>query len=136
MPAISTAAACLPTVAQSVLIVDESQESRDVLRTVLERRGMQIWEASGARQGLEIAQHHHPDVIVLDMDAEFAEDSSIQAGFDVESRDHHSSLLVLGKARKYSRQVPSDCVLAKPYHYGPLVHKIEQLLAAAERTIQ
>jgi hypothetical protein len=29
--------------------------------------------------------------------------------------------------------IPADCVLAKPYHYAPLIRKIEQLAAAVKR---
>ena len=135
LPAIDSFTESDEATTRRVLIVDESRETRDVLRTVLELRGLLILEARGARQGLELARHHHPDVIVLDLDAEFAEDAAVQAGFDDESRDHHSSLLVLGKARQYATSIPDDCVLAKPYHYGPLIRKIEQLVAAAQRTL-
>ena len=128
LPATDLIADCDPANQRRVLIVDESTESREVLRTVLERRGLQILEARGARQGLELARSHHPEVIVLDLDTDAAEDTDIQAGFNSESRTHHSSLLVLGKARQYGTPLPDDRVLTKPYHYAPLVRKIEQLI--------
>ena len=57
---------------QSVLIIDASEETREVLQTALERRGLRILAADRARRGLELARRHHPDLIVLDLEIEGA----------------------------------------------------------------
>ena len=54
----------------SVLIVDSSPETREVLGTALERQGVRILSASRAERGLELAREHHPDLIVLDLEVE------------------------------------------------------------------
>jgi len=51
-----------------VLIVDGSQENREVLTAALERKGCKILSTSRAKRGLELAQQHRPDVIVLDLE--------------------------------------------------------------------
>jgi len=114
----------------SVLIVEPSADDREVLRTVLERRGLRIWEAAEVEQGLELAREHHPDVIVLDSDANRAGDDGVQAAFDATSIEQHSSLIILGRI-SHDRSLPAGQVTAKPYHFGPLIHKIEQLAAKA-----
>jgi len=114
----------------SVLIVEPSADEREVLRTVLERRGLRIWEAAGVERGLELARKHHPEVIVLDADANRSGNESIQAEFDATSTDQHSSLIVLGRISR-DRSLPAGQVIAKPYHFGPLIHKIEQLAGKA-----
>ena len=43
-----------------LLIVDESPESREVLKTALERHGVRIFEASRAQQGVALAQKRRP----------------------------------------------------------------------------
>ncbi|MGA7701688.1 MAG: response regulator, partial [Thermoguttaceae bacterium] len=53
---------------RSVLIVDRSEETREVLQTVLERRGVRILAAGRAEKGLELARRHHPDLVVLDLE--------------------------------------------------------------------
>ena len=111
-----------------VLIVDRSDESRDVLRTVLERRGLQTYEARGARRGLELAHRHQPDLIVLDMEAVPGDDEAVCDGFDAQSRDGRTSLVVLGNARQSAPAVWSGQFVTKPYHYAPLVRRIEELL--------
>ncbi len=120
---------------RSVLIVDPCDESREVLRTVLRRRGVNIIEATEGRHGLELAQRHHPGVIVLDVETVPEADADTRAGFGAESRAHNTSLVMLTAARRDTLGLPVGQVVSKPCHYGPLVRTIEQLLrtsAAAE----
>ncbi len=111
----------------SVLIVDELAESLEVLRTVLERRGVSVFQASGADQGLELLQNHHPDVVVLDLDLAAGDGESMQSAYEAQTRLSDAALVVLGKTRRPCR-LPLECVIAKPYHYGPLIRTIEALL--------
>ena len=73
---------------RSVLIVDRSEDSREVLRTVLEKRGVRTWEATEARQGVELARQHHPQVIVLDLDTGDTEQQEIRDQYQAESNEH------------------------------------------------
>ena len=124
---------CASTPAKSVLLVDPSADAREVLRTVLERRGLRIFEADEPRAGLELMKLHQPHVIVLDGDArnalEAAESAETEQRWQIESL-HPASLIILGTARLPSA-LPAGHVIAKPYHFAPLVHKIEQLAAKA-----
>ncbi len=116
---------------RSVLIVDESEESREVLRAALELRGMYIYEARSARQGLEMARRHQPGVIVLNIESETLDDDTICRQYGDHSDSLRSSLVVLGTMRRDQPAVPNDQVVSKPYHYAPLVRTIERLLHRA-----
>lgn len=134
MNLIAHGGACLVTasVTQSsarVVIVDESADAREVLRTLLESRGVASMDASGAREGLELIRLHQPSVVVLDLDAAAADDEQLRDELESAARDSHSALVVLGKARRYLETLPDGQVIAKPYHYGPLLRTIERLLA-------
>ena len=115
----------------SVLVVDPSAENREVLRTVLQQRGLRIWEADEAQAGLALAQEHHPDVIVLDLDADDANSDGVQLELRRELARENSSLIILGRLRGDS-SLPARQVLSKPFHFAPLVHSIERLAAAAK----
>jgi CheY-like chemotaxis protein len=109
----------------SVLIVDELDESREVLRTALERRGLRVLEATHCADGLVMARLHRPDLIVLDLDAgkggyEAAGEFATVAGND------RSRLLILGNAQWAATSAGE--FMAKPYHYKPLILRIEELL--------
>ena len=112
----------------SVLIVDESDECRDVLSTLLQRRGVSTFQARGARQGLDLMRQHCPDVVVLDIDSGAATDEGVCRQYDLQSRDGETALVILGIARPPAMRPRSGHIIAKPYHYAPLIRKIEELL--------
>jgi CheY-like chemotaxis protein len=115
---------------RSVLVVDPLEETQEVLRAALERRGIRILAASRRQQGLELAREHHPDLIVLDLECDSA--GSAAAGVAIESLAGDTPLVMLGSARG-QRPLPAGQIVAKPYHYAPLIRKIEELLDAARR---
>jgi CheY-like chemotaxis protein len=112
-----------------VLIVEPSADDREVLRTALERRGLRILEAAEPQAGLQLAREHQPSVIVLELDGQ-ASDEGLPAAFDSQVAGDDHSVIILGKARRSDR-LPADQVIAKPYYFGPLVRKIEELAAKA-----
>lgn len=120
----------LPT--QSVLIVDESIETRTVLRTALEQQGRQIYEATGTDEALQLAHLHHPSVIVFDLENKRAPAPTLADEFRSAAL-LPSSLLLLGTARRVAQDFPKGEFVAKPYHYAPLIRKIEELLAKARQ---
>lgn len=114
---------------QSVLIVDGSEDTREVLRTALERRGVKIFEAVRAEQALELARQHHPDLIVLDLEVESNEPGINLDGFHDELSSHSTPMVLLGSARRNQSALPAREFVSKPYHYGPLIRRIEMLLS-------
>ena len=116
---------------QSVLIVDRSEETREVLATVLGRRGVRTLSAAGGPQGLRLARDHHPDLIVLDLELfEVAGgDEGLSAEFAEQSRSDRAPLVLLGTARRSSPPLSEGEFVSKPYHYAPLIRKIEELLS-------
>jgi len=112
---------------QSVLIVDESTETRTVLRTALENPERRVFEASAADEALRLAHQFHPTVIVLDLEIDRSSSQSLASDLQAESLQS-SSIVVLGTARRIAQGFSRGQFVAKPYHYGPLVRKIEKLL--------
>ncbi|HJN10496.1 MAG: hypothetical protein QF918_04195 [Pirellulaceae bacterium] len=110
----------------SVLVVDEYSDSLEILRTILELRGVSVLEARAANTGLEVMRAEHPRVVVLDLDDASADDEAIQSAFEDETRRCESSLVILGKARMKGNS--RGRVINKPYQYGQLIRTIEQFL--------
>lgn len=116
---------------RSVLIVDGSSENREVLATALERRGCNILAASRPDRGVELAQRHHPDVIVLDVEEDVGSPEELCAPFTRSTEAAVPRLVVLGSLRTGSLSPDTGEIVAKPYHYAPLIRKIEELLDGA-----
>jgi CheY-like chemotaxis protein len=120
---------------QSVLIVDRSEETREVLRTALERRGVRTFTTGRGRQGLELARQYHPDLIVLDIEAESADRKDFAGALVQQSQQDHTRLVVLGSIRRPRPGLAGEEFVAKPYHYGPLIRKIGELLGAPRQPL-
>jgi CheY-like chemotaxis protein len=110
---------------QRVLLVDESPDARQVLRTVLERRGLEIYEADGAGSGSNLIRQHQPHLVVMDVESQSPEDCD---ACRAATREAHSSLVVLGVFPRHQLGDGEESRVSKPYHFAPLVRTIERLL--------
>ncbi|MGA2619152.1 MAG: response regulator [Thermoguttaceae bacterium] len=120
---------------RSVLIVDSSEESREVLQTALERRGMRIFSTGRVQQGIELARRHHPDLIVLDLELDESGGEDFSLPLAAQSGAQGATLVLLGTVHR-QQTLPAGEFVAKPYHYGPLIRRIEELLEATPREPQ
>ncbi len=118
-------------VSRSVLVVDHSDETREVLRSVLQRRGMSILEARAARDGLDLARQHHPDLIVMDLEVETTQGEGVSPEFANGGNGRPTPVIVLGTARRQAESLSGAEFVSKPYHYSALIRRIEELLEAS-----
>lgn len=51
-----------------VLIIDEHEDSRIIVRTIAQYGGFEVIEARHGREALDLAAQRRPDVIVLDLE--------------------------------------------------------------------
>ena len=113
---------------QSVLIIDRSEENRTVLRAALERRGVKILEADRGDVGLRMAAQYQPDLIVLDLEAIDTLADAPDSPWDEPGQTVQSPVILLGSVRRKGDWPVAEYV-SKPYHYGPLIQKIEAILS-------
>ena len=50
-----------------ILLVEDNEENRDMLRYRLTRKGFEVIEARDGQEGVALAQSHAPDLILMDM---------------------------------------------------------------------
>ncbi|MCA9101529.1 MAG: hypothetical protein KDA63_10280 [Planctomycetales bacterium] len=105
-----------------VLIVDPSIDSREVIRTALERQGVAVFEADSARRGDELMRRCHPDLVVVD-----GEIDGYSAGDSCAAWDTAGDIprVVLGRIKGAAT---GDRQLSKPYQYSQLIRTIGELL--------
>ncbi len=121
---------------QSVLIVDSSAENTEVLQTALMRRGVNTLTARHAIEGANLVRQHHPDLIILDL--EVYSNGNLKGTippFWAFWGQKNIPLLLLGTLRRNCPPVPGSEFVSKPYHYGPLIRKIEEMLSTAPRDV-
>lgn len=116
--------------APRVLIVDESEECRAVLSELLARRGAVAVQSGRADQAAELAQRHRPKLIVFDAESDHTVSREAMRDLARTAGSNHTPVIVLGSVRRDEMRFPGGQFVAKPYHYGPLVRTIDELLAA------
>ncbi len=52
---------------KTILIVDDQLEVRELIRVTLGQSEVEIVEAQNGTQAVEMAAHHHPDLIIMDV---------------------------------------------------------------------
>ncbi len=111
-----------------ILIVDSSVEARDILSTLLRRQGAETIETAHTASATALLQQQEPDLIVYD--DESASSSSSQEKLDLSRSASRSAtpIVVLGTGKRQIRPLPTEHFVTKPYHYGPLIRRIESLL--------
>jgi DNA-binding response OmpR family regulator len=114
-----------------VLIVDSSAESREVLRTLLERQGVAAMETDRPEKAVALAESFKPDLIVLDAESDGSTSGSPTRHLHEQAGRNDTPIVILGKVRQAAGAVTTGQIVAKPYHYAPLLRKIDDLLAAA-----
>ena len=53
---------------QTIMIVEDYDDTRLMLRQALETRGYRVLEAINGQEAVELARREHPDLILMDLD--------------------------------------------------------------------
>lgn len=120
----------LPALAQRVLVVDGLAETEQVLRAVLEPRGLEVDRIRGAETvdfaKDSLAAKRPPSIVVLHVD-----DGPPQFPMSDGWAGIPRILIGATKTGGTSRPALLDHYLEKPFQYGELIRTIERLLAIA-----
>jgi DNA-binding response OmpR family regulator len=119
---------------RTVLVIDRSEDTREVLKTVLQLRGLRLLEASHARAGLELTRLYRPDLIVLDVETDAGTAEEICEPFARQTQQR-TPMVLIGSVRRSAPDLLPGEFVTKPYHYGPLIRRIEELLNATGQTV-
>jgi DNA-binding response OmpR family regulator len=117
--------------APRILIVDESADSREVLSTLLARHGATTIEARRPKQAIALADQEPVDLIVFDAESDRSDSGSGADDLKAAASRNGTPIVILGTVRNRKKRPEEGQFLAKPYHYGQLINKIENLLDAA-----
>jgi CheY-like chemotaxis protein len=52
---------------KKILVADDRASSRELIRSVLESCGYQVFEAGDGREAVDLARLQHPDLLILDL---------------------------------------------------------------------
>ena len=116
--------------AQSVLVVEDTDEIRELVTTVLRRAGLDVREAASGAACLEEVRRQAPDLIVLDLGLPDADGTEVCRQIRAETQCYVLMLtaradevdLLIGLA------VGADGYMAKPFSPRELVARVQAML--------
>ena len=122
-----------------ILIVDDDPDMVEAGRIVLEREGYTVESASNMVDGLRTLEENHPDLLILDVMMEEADDGLLLAR-EIRRRGHNLPVLMLTSVNrvmglnidKHLEIVPVDEFVEKPVDPATLLEKVRALLAGRE----
>lgn len=120
---------------KTILVVDDKQSLRQMVRSYLEQEGFRVVEAADGREALFAARHHKPDLIVLDlmmpeMDGlEFMRLHSKEADTPV--------IMLTAKLEENDRvlglEIGADDYVTKPFSMRELAARVRAVLRRASK---
>ena len=119
-----------PERAQRVLVIDDEEQIRRALKSVLQARHYEVDLAENAEAGLELTASHTPDIIVLDLTLP---DMSGLEACRVLREWYHGPILILSVRNADDDKIAAldlgaDDYLTKPFSTGELLARIRALL--------
>jgi len=116
-----------------VLLIEDDEDSRLLLRRVLERAGMTVVEASTGTQGLRELYGSHPDVVLLDIG--LPEIDGWRTLERIRELTDVPVMMVTGKASELEKvralRAGADDYVTKPFGRQELLARVESLLRRA-----
>ena len=116
----------------SILIVEDDDDLRDLVRTMLELEGFDVRTAQHGREALDRVAEHMPDLILLDIKMPVMDGRS----FAVEFKARHGGLVPIvvmtaaEHAANRAQEVGAMGWLSKPFAFDELVKTVRSHLPA------
>jgi CheY-like chemotaxis protein len=119
-----------------VLVIDDEEHMRRLIRRQLERAGFEVIQASSAGEGLELMRLDHPDVVTIDLMMPGVGGLELLAlkNTDPNLRDLPSLVLTAVGWQEdldRAREMGATAVLLKPFSQQELTQAVRRLLGPA-----
>jgi DNA-binding response OmpR family regulator len=121
--------------AQTILLVDDEQKLRDLIRVYLEQEGYRVVEAGHGREALYVARVERPDLIILDVMMPemggfeflrvFMKESQTPVVFLTAKVDDTEKILGL--------ELGADDYITKPFNMRELIARVRVVLRRTQR---
>jgi DNA-binding response OmpR family regulator len=115
---------------QTILVVEDDQKIRSLLRNVLEDEGARVVEAETAAQVMQVIANTPPSLVTLDL--HLGADNGIDIARQIRSISQVPIIMVTGKDDVIDRvvglEVGADDYITKPFHVREVVARIRSVL--------
>lgn len=120
---------------QTILVVDDEANLREMIRVYLEQEGYRVLEASQGQEALHIARHEKPDLIILDLMM------PVMGGYDfmrAYSKEADTPVILLtakieDQDKIIGLELGGDDYITKPFNVRELLARARAVLRRAHR---
>jgi CheY-like chemotaxis protein len=120
----------------TVAIVEDDENTREVFRTILEYKGMHVFEAVDGEEGLAVIRRQHPDVVLLDLGLPGIDGRAVARALKADPSTADVPIIVVTAAaeedtRHWAIHLGCDDFLEKPVELRTLTAAVERCLEKA-----
>jgi DNA-binding response OmpR family regulator len=116
-----------------ILVIDDEEDIRDLLRTILQSKGYEVVEAANGEAGLRIFQSMPVDLVMTDI--LMPEKEGLSTIMDLKKTKPGLKIIAMsggalksGHYLSVARKFGADRVLEKPFHIDAVLEAVEALL--------
>jgi two-component system, cell cycle response regulator DivK len=118
---------------RTILVVEDQEDNRQILRDLLGSAGFRIVEAHDGAQALTVARSQRPDLILMDIQLPLVDGYEATRSIKREPELKHIPVIAvtsfaLSGDEQRAREAGCDAYVAKPYSTRHLLAKIGQFL--------
>jgi len=116
-----------------ILIVEDTEDNRQILRDLLTHAGFDLLEAGDGAEGVEMAARHHPDLILMDIQLPNVDgyEATRRIKADPELKEIPVIAVTsyaLSDDKSKATAVGCDAYVAKPFSPRAILAKINEFL--------
>ena len=124
------------TMSKTILVVEDQEDNRQILRDLLASAGFRMIEAWDGKQALTVARSQQPDLILMDIQLPILDGYEATRSIKRDPELKHIPIIAvtsyaLSGDETRAREAGCDAYVAKPYSTRHLLAKIGQLLEQA-----
>lgn len=123
-----------------ILVVDDEEDIRDILKTILTEEGCEVIEARDGNEALKIAKTRAPDLIVLDYNIPYIDGREVCSRLKKDILLRHLPILMLTGRGEIMDKVKgidagADDYVVKPFEPAELLARIRMIIRRTERDL-
>jgi two-component system, cell cycle response regulator DivK len=119
----------------NILIVDDYEDNRELLRLMLEGVGHKVCEAGDGRAGIQMALTEAPDLVLVDLSMPGLDGWQVLDELRADERTRHVPCVAVTAfadgERGRALEQGFDAYLPKPFRRAELLETVERLLTKA-----
>ena len=126
----------LSPVRRTILIAEDSADSREMMQLLLEQRGYRVVVADDGKHALEVALSSRPDLVLLDLDLPKLDGLSVTRNLRLDPEFKDVPIVILSghdpsRFRQDALDAGCDDYLLKPIDFDSLHELLDRMIGAA-----